>query len=60
MSQFLPFVSWGVYTGNNYPQERANYFASWGLWTYSAVKRGLRLVASPWRGVIEKFGYWFC
>lgn len=53
------FVTWGIYRGS-YPQERANYFASWGLWTYSAVSRGIRLVGSRWRGVIDKFGFWFC
>ena len=55
----LPFVSWGVYGGSS-PQENANWFASWGLWYSSAVDRGIRLLGSVWRGVIDTFGYWFC
>lgn len=56
---YYPFISWGVYGGSS-PVERDGYFVSWGLWTLGAVDRGLRLVGSVWRGVIDKFGYWFC
>jgi len=60
MIDYRRYVSWGLWgETTGYPQEDANYYVSWGLWTYSAISRGLRLVGSIWRGVIERFGFWF-
>jgi hypothetical protein len=45
----MPYVSWGVYGGVN-ASERANYFASWGLWNCPILPYNLKvLIGGAWK-----------